>query len=201
LYTTSYVLTCISYVLAYNIAYDIAYDIVYDIVCNVHSIGFGAGFRGFKLHARSRRHSDRSLHGKVFIQVSTAPPVAGGPAPSQLVSAAAAGAAAAAAAGAADSSSSSSPDMVKLQALGVNGFACWNVHNIPFSTVNILGRHHAFVHVLQLRQVVQEYIVQKGVVLDSMVKRWIFSFHGVGKTLLVVKKGHLPKQQRVRHGE
>jgi hypothetical protein len=47
-YTTSYVLTCISYVLAYNIAY----DIVYDIVCDVHSIGFGAEFRGFKLHAR-----------------------------------------------------------------------------------------------------------------------------------------------------
>ena len=41
-YTTSHVLTCISYVHAYNIAYDIAYD----IVCDVHSIGFGAGFRG-----------------------------------------------------------------------------------------------------------------------------------------------------------
>ncbi len=55
LYTTSYVLTCILYVLAlYNIAYNIAYDIVYDIVCDVHSIGFGAGFRGFKLHALSR---------------------------------------------------------------------------------------------------------------------------------------------------
>ncbi len=42
--------------------------------CSVHSIGFGAGFRGFKLHARSRRH--RSLHGNVFIQASTAPPAA-----------------------------------------------------------------------------------------------------------------------------
>jgi hypothetical protein len=83
-----------------------------DIVCDVHSIGFGAGFRGFKLHARSRRH--RSLHGNVFIQTSTAPPAAGSPAPSPPLSAAAARAAAAAAAGAADSSSSSSPDMVKL---------------------------------------------------------------------------------------
>ena len=109
-YTTSHVLTCISYVHAYNIAYDIAYD----IVCDVLSIGFGAGFRGFKLHARSRRH--RSLHGNGFIQASTAPPAAGDPAPSLPLSAAAAGAAAAGAAafpaaGAADSSSpSSSPD-------------------------------------------------------------------------------------------
>ena len=71
-YTTSHVLTCISYVHAYNIAYDIAYD----IVCDVHSIGFGAGFRGFKLHARSRRH--RSLHGNGFIQASTAQPAAAG---------------------------------------------------------------------------------------------------------------------------
>ncbi len=75
-YTTSYVLTCISYLHAYNIAYNIAYDIAYDIVCDVHSIGFGAGFRGFKLHARSRRH--RSLHGNVLIQASTAPPAAAG---------------------------------------------------------------------------------------------------------------------------
>ena len=80
-YTTSHVLTCISYVHAYNIAYDIAYD----IVCDVHSIGFGAGFRGFKLHARSLRH--RNLHGNVFTQASDAPPAAGGPAPSPPLSA------------------------------------------------------------------------------------------------------------------
>ncbi len=64
-YTTSYVLTGISYVLAYNIAYNIAYDIVYDIVCYVHSIGFGAGsqFSWFILHARqyARLHRHRSL--------------------------------------------------------------------------------------------------------------------------------------------
>ena len=53
-YTTSYVLTCISYVLAYNIAYYVVYDVV-------HSIGFGAGFRGFKLHARLRRHRSLQL--------------------------------------------------------------------------------------------------------------------------------------------
>ncbi len=44
----------------------------------------------------------------------------------------------------------------------------------------LLGRDHVFVHVLQLRKVVQnveEYIVQKGVALDVMVKRWIFWFH------------------------
>ncbi len=41
-------------------------------------------------------------------------------------------------------------------------------------------------------QNVEEYIVQKGVVLDGMVKRWIFCFHGVGKTLLVVKKATCP---------
>ncbi len=61
-------------------------------------------------------------------------------------------------------------------------------------------RHHVFVHVLQLRKVVQnveEYrdIVQKGVVLDGMVKRWIFCFHGVGKTLLVVKKATCPSNR------
>ena len=109
-YTTSYVLTCISYADAYNIAYDIAYD----IVCDVHSIGFRAEFRGFNWHARSRWH--RSLHGSVFIQDLSAPPAAGDPAPSLLLSAGAAGAAAAGvaafpSAGAADSSSpSSSPD-------------------------------------------------------------------------------------------
>ncbi len=63
-YTTSYVLTCISYVLAYNIANNIVCDIIYDIVRDVHLIGFGAGFRGFKLHARLRRHG--SLHGHAF---------------------------------------------------------------------------------------------------------------------------------------
>ncbi len=53
-YTTSYVLTCISYVLAYNIVYDVVCDVV-------HSIGFGAGLRGFKLHARLRRHRSMQL--------------------------------------------------------------------------------------------------------------------------------------------
>ena len=158
-YTTSYVLTCISYVHAYNIAYDITYDIVYDIVYDVHSIGFRAGFRGFKLHARLRRH--RNLHANVFIQASTAPPAAGGPAPSPPLSAAAAG-------GSSCSGGRGSRFLVLFilrhgEALGVNGFACGNVHNIPFSTVNIrvLGRHHVFVHVLQLRTVqnVKEYIL------------------------------------------
>ena len=104
-YTTSYVLTCISYADAYNIAYDIAYD----IVCDVHSIGFRAEFRGFNWHARSRWH--RSLHGSVFIQDLSAPPAAGDPAPSLLLSAGAAGAAAGGG-GASDSSSPSScPDI------------------------------------------------------------------------------------------
>jgi hypothetical protein len=61
-----------------------------------------------------------------------------------------------------------------------------------------LGRHNVFVHVLQLRKVVQnveEYIVQKGVVLDVMVKRWIFWFHCVGETLLVVKKVTCPSNR------
>jgi hypothetical protein len=126
-YTTSYDLTCISYVHAYNIAYDIAYDIVYDIAYDIYSIGFRAGFRGFKLHAQSRRH--RNLYANVFIQASAAPPAAGGPA----LFATALG-----------SGGRGSRFLVLFilrhgEALGVNGFACGNVHNI-----RVLGRHHVF---------------------------------------------------------
>jgi hypothetical protein len=62
-YTTSYVLTCILYVLAYNIAYNVVYDVV-------HSIGFGEGFRGFKLHARLRRHRTLQLCMAMYCPIS-----------------------------------------------------------------------------------------------------------------------------------
>ncbi len=60
------------------------------------------------------------------------------------------------------------------------------------------GGHYVFVHVLQLRKVVlnvEEYIVQKGVVLDVFVKCWIFWFQLVGKTLFVVKKATCPSNR------
>ncbi len=55
--------------------------------------------------------------------------------------------------------------------------------------------HAVFVHVLQSRKVVQhieEYIVQKGVVWAVFVKRWSVWFHGVGKSLLIVKQATCP---------
>jgi hypothetical protein len=69
-----------------------------------------------------------------------------------------------------------------------------------------LGRHHVFVHVLQLRKVVQNVLVgrihrsegccprRRGKALDLLVSL-------SRQDPSCSEKGHLPKQQRVRNGE
>jgi hypothetical protein len=135
--TTSYVLTCISYVHAYNIAYDIAYD----IVCDVHSIGFGAGFRGFKFQiactiAQAQEFAWQCIHSGIDRPTS-------GRRSRAIAAALGSGGRGSRRRGSSISGGRGSRFLVLFiprhgEALGVNGFACGNVHNIPFSTVNIL---------------------------------------------------------------